>query len=140
MTRSREARERLVAEALDFLAEMPFPGWHVDRKVDGALLESYLVAYPGLNLIGALAAMRAHWFPKGRATPKAWRARLRNWLKCGAKWGDPLVVGDQARGAGGRGTRAVAPAPRPWRSQEGREQELTAAQVRTWRDLPWAKE
>ena len=90
---TREERERLVQEALKFLDEMPFPGWVVDPEIEGALLASYLVVYPGLNLIGALAAMRAYWFPRGKATAKTWRARLRNWLSAGMRYGDPMVTG-----------------------------------------------
>ena len=135
-------RERIVAEALEFVAEMPFPGWTIDKKVDGALLESYLVVYPNVRLVPMLAAMRARWYPEGKATPKTWRARLRNWLKMGVKYDDPLVVGQRAEGTGERAggpSEAVRRAPRPVRSPEAKEAELTADQVRTWHDQPWAR-
>jgi hypothetical protein len=135
-----EARARRVAEALEWLQEDggKFPGWVVDPRVDGALLESYLLIYPQLAVIPALADMRTRWLPQGKATTKAWRARLRNWLKCGVRFGDPLVVGPRpsptprpAMGGPGPGVRAI---PRPPAGPT-----VAAETVRTWREEPWAR-
>jgi hypothetical protein len=70
-----------------------FLGWKWDMKAVQTLFEASLMAYPGLQLLRALADFQIHWIPRGPAPAKTWIRRWPSWLKQGVKIGDPMVVG-----------------------------------------------
>lgn len=136
---TKAERERAIAEAMEFLTEDPdrFPGWAVDEKLDSVLFRCILEIHPRANLRAGLASMRVHWVVKspGPAKSKQWRARTRNWFGPRKGW-DPLIGGIE-----GRDPRATIQGPpaRRTKSPEAKEGELTADQIRTWHDHPWAR-
>ncbi len=158
---TKAERDARVAEALDWMQEdglLPaamgkraagslakFPGWTWDEATARALLESSLVAYPELRLLPCLADFRMRWIPKGPASRQGWMARWRNWLRKGTQFGDPLVVGritnDHQPQTIDHGPSSIVNrrSSATATSREGKEAELTADQIRTWHDQPWAR-